>query len=131
MTALPVYDDRSNDLVKIAMNSAMTRAMTFLITFLMPALTLSLLLLLNQIQGSLSHTYKSLKTSQPSYLRSLPSSASHSYTWSSSLITLSRSSLTSHLKIANRSYYHSASVYGTISHLIYVRLFITSLLLLF
>jgi len=58
----------------------------------------------------LSHTYKSLKTGQPSYLRSLLSFPSHHYTRSFSLITLSRPSLTSRLKIANRSYYHSAPV---------------------
>jgi len=47
------------------------------------------------------------------------------------LITLTRPSLTSRLKIANRSFYHSAPVLwnNLPSHL--VRLFITSLLLLF
>jgi len=54
-------------------------------------------------------TYKSLKTGQPSYLHSLLSFPSHCCTRSSSLVTL-RPSLTSHLKIANRSYYHSAPV---------------------
>jgi len=49
-------------------------------------------------------TYKSLKNGQPSYLRSLLSFASHRCTRSSSLITLSRPSLTSRLKIANRSF---------------------------
>jgi len=58
----------------------------------------------------LSHTYKSLKTGQPSYLPSLLSFPSHRYTRSSALITLSHPSLTSRLKIANRSYYHSAPV---------------------
>jgi len=58
----------------------------------------------------LSLTYKSLKTGQPSYLRSLLSFRSHRCTRSSSLITLSRPSLTSRLKIANRSFYHSAPV---------------------
>jgi len=58
--------------------------------------------------GSLSVTYKSLKTGQPSYLRSLRSFSSHHCTQSSSLITLSRPALTSHLKIADRSYHHSA-----------------------
>jgi len=48
--------------------------------------------------------------SQPSYLRSLLSFTSHRCTRSSSLITLSRPALTSRLKIANRSYYHSAPV---------------------
>jgi len=55
----------------------------------------------------LSLTYKSLKTGQPSYLLSFPA---HRCTQSSSLITLSRPSLTFCLKIANRSFYHSAPV---------------------
>jgi len=60
---------------------------------------------------SLSLTYKSLKTGQPSYLHSLLSLPSHRCTRSSSLITLSRPSLTPRLKIANRSFYHSAPVF--------------------
>jgi len=81
----------------------------------------------------LSLTYKSLKTGQPSYLRSLLSFPSHRCTRSSSLITLNRPSFTSRLKIANRSFYHSAPVLwnNLPSHLGYVRLFITSPLLLF
>jgi len=55
-------------------------------------------------------TYKSLKAGQPPYLRSLLSFPSHRCTQSSSLITLSRPSLTSRPKIANRSFYHSAPV---------------------
>jgi len=47
---------------------------------------------------------------QPSYLCSLLSFPSHRSTRSSSIITLSRPSLTSRLKIANRSYHHSAPV---------------------
>jgi len=58
----------------------------------------------------LSLTYKSLNTGQPSYLRSLLSSPSHRCTRSSSCITFSRPFLTSHLKIANRSFYNSAPV---------------------
>jgi len=50
------------------------------------------------------------QTGQPSYLRSLLSFPSHRCTRSSSRIALSRTSLTSRLKIANRSYYHSAPV---------------------
>jgi len=46
----------------------------------------------------------------PSYFRSLLSFPSHRCARSSSLITLSRPSLTSRFKIANRSYYHSAPV---------------------
>jgi len=67
----------------------------------------------------LSLTYKSLKTGQHSYLRSLLSFPSYRCTRSSSLITFSRSSLTSRLKIANRSFYHSAPVlwYNLPSHL--------------
>jgi len=59
----------------------------------------------------LSHTYKSLKTGQTSYHRSLPSFPSHRCTRSSSP-TLSHISLNSRLKIANRSRYHYASVLG-------------------
>jgi len=58
----------------------------------------------------LSLTYKSLKTGQSSYIRSLLSFSSHRCIESSSPITLSRPSLTSPLKIANRSFYHSAPV---------------------
>jgi len=58
----------------------------------------------------LSLTYKSLKTGQPSYLRSLLSFPSHRCTRSSFLITLSRPSLTSRLKIANRPFYPSTPV---------------------
>jgi len=58
----------------------------------------------------LSLTYESLKTGQPSYLRSLLSFSSRRCTRSSSLNTLSRHSLTSCLKIANRSFCHSAPV---------------------
>jgi len=57
-----------------------------------------------------SLTYKSLKTGQPSYLRSVLSLPSRRCTQSSSLITLSRPSLTSRLKIANNSYYRSVPV---------------------
>jgi len=50
------------------------------------------------------------QTGQRFYVRSLLSFLSHRSTWSSSLITLSRPSLTSCLKIANisLSFYHSA-----------------------
>jgi hypothetical protein len=58
----------------------------------------------------LSLTYTSLKIGQPFYLRSLLSFPSHRSTRSSSLITLSRPSLTSRLKIGNRSFGHSAPV---------------------
>jgi len=66
-----------------------------------------------------SLTYKSFETGQPSYLRSLLSFISHRCTRSSSLITLSRPSLTSCLKILNRTYYHSAPVLwnNLLSHL--------------
>jgi len=57
-----------------------------------------------------SLTYKSLKTGQPSYICSLLSLSSLHSTRSSSLITRSRPSFTSLLKIANRSFYHSAPV---------------------
>jgi len=58
----------------------------------------------------LSLTYKFLKTGQHSYIRSLLSFPSYRRTRSSSLITLSRPSLISCLKIANRYFYHSAPV---------------------
>jgi len=63
--------------------------------------------------------FGSLKTGQPSYLRSLLSFPSHRCTRSSSLITLSRHSRTSRLKITNRSYYHPAPVIWSnlLSHL--------------
>ena len=55
-------------------------------------------------------THKSLKTGHPSYLRSLLSSTPRRSTRSSSLITLNRPSVTSGLKISNRSFYHFAPV---------------------
>jgi len=58
----------------------------------------------------LSHTYKTHKTGQPSYLRSLLSFPSQSL-YARSLITLGRPALNSRLKIANRSYYHSAPAF--------------------
>jgi len=79
----------------------------------------------------LSLIYKSLKTGQPSYFRSLLLFPSHRCTRSSSLITLNRPSLTSRLKISNRSSTILLLFYGRICHLIYVRLFITSPLLIF
>jgi len=62
------------------------------------------------VPSILSVTYKYLKTGQPSYLRSLLSFPSHRCTRSSSLITLSRPSPTSRLKIANSSFYNYAPV---------------------
>jgi len=58
----------------------------------------------------LSLTYISLKNSQTSHLRSLLSFPSLRCTRSSSLITLSHPSLTSRLKISNRSFYHHAPI---------------------
>jgi hypothetical protein len=55
-------------------------------------------------------THKSLKTGHPSYLRSLLSSTPRRSTRSSSLITLNRPSVTSGLKMSNRSFYHFAPV---------------------
>jgi len=66
--------------------------------------------LMRESNTKLSLTYKSLKTGKPSYLRSFLSFPSHRSTQSSSFITLSRPSLTSRFKIANRSFYHSAPV---------------------
>ena len=58
----------------------------------------------------LSLTHKSLKTGHPSYLRSLLSLTPHRSTRSSSLITLNRPSVSSGLKISNRSFFHFAPV---------------------
>jgi hypothetical protein len=58
----------------------------------------------------LTLTHKSLKTGHPAYLRSLLSFTPHRSTRSSSLITLNRPSVTSGLKISNRSFYHHAPV---------------------
>jgi len=55
-------------------------------------------------------THKSFKTGHPSYLRSLLSLTPHRSTRSSSLITLTRPSVTSVLKMSNRSFFHSAPV---------------------
>jgi len=78
-----------------------------------------------------SLTYKSLKTSQPFHIRSLLSFPSHCCTKSSSLITFSRPSLTSSLKIANRSFYHSVPVlWNNLPSHLYVRLFITLLFII-
>jgi hypothetical protein len=55
-------------------------------------------------------THKSLKTDHPSYLRSLLSSTPRRSIRSSSLNTLNRPSVTSGLKISNRSFYHFAPV---------------------
>ena len=55
-------------------------------------------------------TLKSLKTGHPFYLRSLLSLTPHRSTRSSSLITLNRPSVTSGLKISNKSLFHSAPV---------------------
>jgi len=78
-----------------------------------------------------SLTYKSLKTGQPSYLRSsfIPFTSLYLY---SVFLFLSQAPVSHRLKRA-RSFYHSGMIlllsYGTISYIIYIRLFITSLLL--
>ena len=54
--------------------------------------------------------HKPLKTGHPSYLSSLLSLTPHRSTRSSSLITLNRPSVTSGLKMSNRSFFHSAPV---------------------
>jgi hypothetical protein len=56
----------------------------------------------------ISLTYKILLSDQPSYLRSLLSLQSSRSTRSSSVVTLTRPSNPSRLKITNRSFYHSA-----------------------
>ena len=58
----------------------------------------------------LSLTHKALKTGQPTYLRSLLSFTPYRSTRSASSVTLNRPSVTSGLKISNRSFYHFASV---------------------
>jgi len=58
----------------------------------------------------LSFTYESLQTGRPSYLRHLLSFHLHRCTRSSSLITLSRPTLTSRLKIGKMSFYHAVPV---------------------
>jgi len=65
---------------------------------------------------------------QPSYPRSLLSFPSHRCTRSSSLITLSQHSITSRLKIANRSFYYSTPVWqnNLPSHLRHVVHHVTS-----
>jgi len=72
-------------------------------------------------------SFKSVKTGQSSYLRSLLSFPSHRCTQYSSLITLSRPSLTSRLKIEKCRYFIILLLFcGTICRLIYVMLLITS-----
>jgi hypothetical protein len=56
----------------------------------------------------ISLTYKILLSDQPSYLRSLLSLQSSRSTRSSSVVTLTRPSNPSRLKITNRSFYHTA-----------------------
>jgi len=73
------------------------------------------------VHGSPLH-YTSLKTGQHSYLHSLLLFPSHRCTRSSSVITLSRPSLTSRLKIASISFYHLLLFCGTVCRLIYVTL---------
>jgi hypothetical protein len=53
-------------------------------------------------------TYKILLSDQPSYLRSLLCLQSSRSTRSSSVVTLTRPSNPSRLKITNRSFYHTA-----------------------
>ncbi len=55
-------------------------------------------------------THKSVETVHPSFLRSLLSLTRHRSTRSSSLITLSRPSITFGLKLSYRSFFHSAPV---------------------
>ena len=58
----------------------------------------------------ISLTHKTLKTGQPTYLRSLLSFTPYRSTRSASFVTLNRPSVTSGLKISNRSFYHFAPV---------------------
>jgi hypothetical protein len=58
----------------------------------------------------LSLTYNILQTQQPSYLHTLLSLQHNNNTRSSSVITLSRPAVSSHLKITNRSFSHHAPV---------------------
>jgi len=108
---LPANQTNRLQLVLNSADRAVIKNLNFITLLFTPILkSLHWIKINERIQGYLSLTYKSLKTGQPSYVRSLLSFPSHRCTRSSSLITLSRPSLTSRLKIANRSFHHSAPV---------------------
>jgi len=79
----------------------------------------------------LSLTHKYLKTGQSSWVRTLLVFPSHRCTRSSSLITLSHPSPTSRHVIVNIYVYILLLFYGIFFHFIFIRLFITSLILQF
>src|SRR5664279_1624890 len=58
----------------------------------------------------LSLTYKTLQSNQPTYLYSLLAVQTNNITRSSSVLTLCRPTVTSRLKITNRSFFHHAPV---------------------
>src|SRR5664279_586454 len=58
----------------------------------------------------LSLTYKTLQSNQPTYLYSLLVVQTNNITRSSSVVTLSRPTVTSRLQITNRSFFHHAPV---------------------
>jgi len=118
-----------NNIYKLVLNSAahvVTKTPKFYCTI--PILNYLHLLKVNERNKCkvLSHLHINLSklTGQPSYLCSLLS-VSHRSNRSPSHITFSRRVLTSRLKIANRS--HLLLFCGSVSHLVYVTLRITSL----
>ena len=58
----------------------------------------------------LSLTYKTLQSNQPTYLYSLLAVQTNNITRSSSVVTLRRPTVTSRLKITNRSFFHHAPI---------------------
>src|SRR5664279_5505909 len=58
----------------------------------------------------LSLTYKTLQSNQPSYLYSLLAVQTNNITRSSSVVTLRRHTVTSRLKVTNRSFFHHAPI---------------------
>jgi len=133
ITSLPTRLQSSNRL-QLAMNSA-ARAVTKTPKFhhITPILKSFYWVKINKRikYKVLSLPYKSLNTGQLSYLRSLLSFSSHRCPWSSSPINLSRPSLTSRLKLQIDLITILLLFSGTVSHLIYVTLLITSLLHLY
>src|SRR5664279_4786728 len=58
----------------------------------------------------LSLTYKTLQSNQPTYLYSLLAVQTNNITRSSSVVTLRRHTVTSRLKVTNRSFFHHAPI---------------------
>jgi hypothetical protein len=66
----------------------------------------------------LSITYKTLQSHKPSYLYNLLNIQSHTSTRSSASITLKRPSVTSRLKIMDRSFTHAPVLWNSLPHLL-------------